>query len=120
MLIVQLDSEQLSNLIQSAVRKVISESPSLSPQPEPETVLTVKETAEFLSLSVPTIYSLISKGEIPVMKRSKRCYFSKNELIDYLKNGRRKPMKEITENAEKHLAGHGNKKKSLTVNHNTI
>ena len=49
-----------------------------------EEFLTVKETAEFLSLSVPTIYGLIHKGEIPVMKRSTRCDVSKIELINFL------------------------------------
>jgi hypothetical protein len=28
------------------------------------------------------------------MKRSKRCYFSKKELMDYLKQGRRKTIAE--------------------------
>lgn len=49
-------------------------------------LLTVQDTAKFLSLSVSTVYGLIHKGEIPVMKRSKRCYFSKIELINYLKS----------------------------------
>lgn len=40
-------------------------------------LLTVEDTAKFLSLSVPTIYGLISKGDLPMMKRGKRCYFSK-------------------------------------------
>lgn len=57
-------------------------------------LLTVEDTAKFLHLSVPTIYGLIHKGELPVMKRSKRCYFSKKELIDYLKQGRRKTLDE--------------------------
>ena len=35
---------------------------------EPE-LLTVSETAEFLRLSTSTVYTLISKGELPHMKR---------------------------------------------------
>ena len=57
---------------------------------DPDVLLTVQDAAKFLSLSVPTIYGLISKKELPVMKRSKRCYFSKVELINYLKQGRKK------------------------------
>ena len=64
-----------------------------SEQPETDELLTVQDTAEFLRLSVPTVYALISKGELPVMKRSKRCYFSKVELINYLKQGRKKEYK---------------------------
>ncbi len=58
-------------------------------------LLTVEDTAKFLSLSVPTIYGLISKGDLPMMKRGKRCYFSKKELIEYLREGRRKTNSEI-------------------------
>ena len=70
----------------------LQSAPLTQPHPvlDSEKLLNVKQCADFLSLSVPTIYTLISKGEIPVMKRSKRCYFSKAELINYLKAGRKK------------------------------
>jgi excisionase family DNA binding protein len=58
-------------------------------------LLTVKQTADFLDLSVKTIYNLISRQELPVMKRGKRCYFSRQDLIDYLKSGRRYTLSEI-------------------------
>ena len=70
---------------------------------EKDEILTIKEAANFLSLSVPTIYGLLSKGELPVMKRSKRCYFSKLDLIEYLKAGRRKSNSEIEVIANKRL-----------------
>lgn len=74
---------------------------------ETDELLTVQDTAKFLSLSVPTVYTLISKGELPVMKRSKRCYFSKIELIDYLKQGRKKTVSETASEAEKYLKKKG-------------
>jgi excisionase family DNA binding protein len=58
-------------------------------------LLTVQQTATFLSLSVPTIYGLIHKGEIPNMKQGKRCYFLKSDLMKYLEQGRRKSNAEI-------------------------
>jgi excisionase family DNA binding protein len=72
-------------------------------QTQQDELLTVQDTAEFLSLSVPTIYGLISKGELPVMKRSKRCYFSKSELMDYLKQGRKKTLAETASDADQYL-----------------
>jgi excisionase family DNA binding protein len=60
-----------------------------------EEFLTTTEAAKFLSLTVPTIYGLIHKGELPVMKRSKRCYFSKEDLFNYIKKGRIKTIDEI-------------------------
>jgi excisionase family DNA binding protein len=74
---------------------------------ETDELLTVQDTAKFLSLSVPTVYTLISKGELPVMKRSKRCYFSKIELITYLKQGRKKTFAETAKEAESYLKKKG-------------
>lgn len=105
MLIVQLDGDQLSGLLENAFRKVIAEIPLQPPQPEPDTLLTVEGVSKFLHLSIPTIYSKISKKELPVIKNpgSKRCYFSRVELVDYLKVGRQKTSTEIEKEAEKYL-----------------
>ncbi len=70
---------------------------------ETDELLTVQDAAKFLSLSVPTIYGLISKNELPVMKRSKRCYFSKIELINYLKQGRKKTIAETAKVADNYI-----------------
>lgn len=72
----------------------------------PDQLLTVEETAKFLNLSIPTIYSKVSKGELPVMKRSKRLYFSQTELTEYLKKGRRKTNIELEKDAEAYLKSH--------------
>ena len=71
--------------------------------PEKEELLTVQEASAFLSLSVPTIYSKVNKGELPVMKRSKRLYFSNYELMDYLKEGRIKTNSELDQEADSYL-----------------
>jgi len=68
-----------------------------------EQLLTVQEAAKFLNLTVPTIYSKVSKGELPVMKRSKRLYFSREELTNYVKQGRRKTNTEIASSADEYL-----------------
>lgn len=72
-------------------------------QKESEQLLTVQEAAKFLNLTVPTIYSKVSKGELPVMKRSKRLYFSSIELMEYLKVGRKKTNSELEAEAENYL-----------------
>lgn len=65
-----------------------------------EQILTVQEAAKFLNLAVPTIYSKVSKGELPYMKRDKHLYFSSTDLMEYLKAGRRKSNKEIEQEAK--------------------
>ncbi len=108
MIILQLDSEQLSTLIQSSVRDVLKEtSPqTVSQTDNSEQLLTIQEAADFLNLTVPTIYGKVSKGELPVMKRSKRLYFSKIELLEYIKHGRKQTNAEIELEAKVYLLNH--------------
>ena len=101
--ITQITPPELESLIENTLRKILSIQPTVTKE-EQEELLTVKGAAEFLRLSVPTIYTLISKGEIPVMKRSKRCYFSKTELMEYLKEGRKKTNKEVEKDADAFLS----------------
>ena len=53
---------------------------NVQPQETADQFLTVDETAEFLNLSVPTIYSKVSRRELPYMKRGKRLYFARKDL----------------------------------------
>jgi excisionase family DNA binding protein len=69
----------------------------------PDELLNIQQAAKLLSLAVPTIYSKVSKGELPVMKRSKRLYFSRMELMEYLKEGRKKTNTEIDASAKDYL-----------------
>lgn len=101
--ITQITPPELETLIENSVRKILSNHPTTPPQQPKDELLTVQDAALFLSLSVPTIYGLIHKGEIPVMKRSKRCYFSKVELISYLKQGRKKTLAETASEADTFL-----------------
>ena len=90
-------SERVTANILKAVR---NEQPTTD---QLEQLLTIQEAAEFLSLTVPTMYSKVSKGELPVMKRSKRLYFSRTELLEYLKDGRKKSNAEIEAEADQYL-----------------
>ena len=101
MIIVQLDKEQLNSIIENAVRNVLDDEKNQMEQAEQEPqLLTIGQAAEFLNLTVPTMYCKVSKGEIPFMKRSKRLYFSKSELLQYIKEGRRKTNFEIEQEAQ--------------------
>jgi excisionase family DNA binding protein len=80
------------------------------PTSQPDDLLTVQQAAEFLHLSVPTVYAQVSRGELPVMKQRKRLYFSREELTAYLREGRRKTSSEIEAETEAYLS---NRKKGL-------
>ena len=88
----------------SALKSLLLERSKQQTIEAPEQLLTVEQAAEFLSLAIPTMYSKVSKGELPVMKRGKRLYFSSTELMTYLKEGRRKSFPEIEAEAETYLS----------------
>ena len=90
----------------SELKRLLIEKQENIPTEQPEQLLTIQEAAKFLNLKVPTIYSKVSKGELPVMKRSKHLYFSSTELLQYLKEGRKKSNAEIEQEAEAYLSNH--------------
>lgn len=69
-------------------------------------ILIISQTAELLKLSVPTVYGLVHRREIPYFKMSghKRLYFKRSVLLEWLDNGRRKTKKEIEQDAETFLS----------------
>lgn len=102
MVIIQLDSGQLNDVIQNALRTVIAEIPS-EKVPAADQLLTIRQAAQILSLSVQTVYGLVSKAELPVCKRGKRLYFSKQELTEWIKAGKKKTRTEIEAEANDYM-----------------
>lgn len=66
-------------------------------------LLTIKQAGELLNLSVATLYGYVQRAEIPVCKRGKRLYFSKQELTDWIRAGRKQTKQEIAEQATSKL-----------------
>jgi excisionase family DNA binding protein len=87
----------------SELKRLLIDRQERKQAPEPEQLLTIQEAGAFLNLSVPTLYSKVSRNELPFMKRSKRLYFSRTELLEYLKQGRKKSNAEIEQEAEAYL-----------------
>ena len=72
-----------------------------------EEILSIQQAASFLKLTVPTLYTLNSKGEVPSCKRGKRLYFSKADLVNWVKEGRNKTLAEIESEAGTHIKRKG-------------
>ncbi|MEP6551950.1 MAG: helix-turn-helix domain-containing protein [Ferruginibacter sp.] len=68
-----------------------------------EDLLTIQQAADFLRLSITTIYGFTSRNEIPSMKKGKRLYFSKDELTTWIKQGKRMTAAEIESEADVYL-----------------
>jgi excisionase family DNA binding protein len=91
--ITQISAPELESIIENSIHRVLAK--QTKNDSKFDEFLSVEETASFLKLSVQTIYGLISRNAIPSMKRSKRVYFSKMELENYLKDGKKKSSEQL-------------------------
>lgn len=64
-------------------------------QKQLDELLTISEASKLINLAIPTIYSKVSRNEIPVNKQGKKLYFYKSELIAWIRAGRIKTNEEI-------------------------
>jgi len=89
--------EDLENLIQASVRKVLSEQIKQEPvhQETEDKFLNIKEASQYLNLAEQTIYGYTSKGLIPFIKRAKRVLFLKSDLENWLMQGRKMSIEEL-------------------------
>ena len=93
----------LESAIYRQVKKVFSELTENQQSTGVNDLINVDEAAKLLSVARPTMYGYIYKNTIPYMKRRGRVYFSKSELVDWLKSTRRPTKDEIQQAAKESL-----------------
>lgn len=94
LILTQLSPSEFRELLRSELQLFFVEKNENSKN-ETEMFLTIEQAATFLSLSKNTIYTLVHKSKIPVSKQGKRLYFSEQELVEWVKSGRKKTTIEI-------------------------
>ena len=103
----ELTFEQLPKAVASIIESLQRIENLLQQKSEPSTEsdkpMTVKEAAVFLNVSVSAIYKLTMTMEIPFFKRSKRIYFMKSDMVEWIKTGRRKTIYEIQAEADNYI-----------------
>ena len=91
----QLSIPEVRQLFRQELETYFSTKTPNPTQQATDQLLTIAQVAEFLSLSVPTVYGLVSRSVIPCMKKGKRLYFSKDEISDWIKTGKKKTISEM-------------------------
>jgi predicted DNA-binding transcriptional regulator AlpA len=74
------------------------------PQPEVETPIQLDEVVPITGLTKPTLYGYVQRNEIPYHKKGNRLYFFKSEIIDWIKTGKQKTLKELEADADAYLS----------------
>lgn len=97
--LIVIPQSELELIIKQIIRDSLLELlPVNNKEPPQKEFFNIQEASEYLNLAVPTIYSLVSKREIPSIKRGKKLAFQVSELRTYLEKGRRKTVDEIVKN----------------------
>lgn len=65
------------------------------PQQESNNPIGIKDVAELTGLTVPTLYGYVQRNEIPFNKKGNRLYFFNSDIINWIKTGKKKTLKEL-------------------------
>jgi len=104
-LIISMSRQELTDVIHSAVREAITEYRlKESEKAEPvEDIMNSREAASFLDIKLNTLYIKTHKGELPYMKKGKKVYFSRQQLVEWMGQGRRYSRQESLQQADARL-----------------
>ena len=83
-----LSKDELRKLIQDSIREELN-------QKKQKELLSFKETCELLGISASCLNQWKARGKIPFKKLSKRVFFSRNEILEALKESNYSKMREL-------------------------
>ena len=96
-------TEELQGIIRQTVEELLNEKLPKQAEEKPkhplDGYLNAQETAEFLRLSITTIYTMTSRRQIPFFKKGKKLYFRHEDLVRWMETGRNKDQAQIKEQA---------------------
>jgi excisionase family DNA binding protein len=98
---------QLTNELQELKTLLLQK---VNSNPEIETPINIKDVSQLTELSLPTLYGYVSRNEIPYYKKGNRLKFFKSEIIDWIKTGKQKTIKEVVSDVDVFLS---NRKKKI-------
>lgn len=84
--IILTSKEELTEIIQSSVRKIFSEQQS-STQIELPDIVPIEEAMKITNLARATIYCLVHEKKIPFYKKGKKLLFSRKKLFEWIQAG---------------------------------
>lgn len=95
--------EELIKVISERVSDNILKKINSSATNEEVIFLNIDDAAKMIDLAKPTLYGLVHQNKIPYHKKSKRLYFLKSEILDWIKSGKRITKSEIELKADEYL-----------------
>jgi excisionase family DNA binding protein len=100
LLLTQISDSEIRQLFREELENFFAAKQLTDGKTESEEIGGIDLAIEITGLAKPTIYSLVSERKIPHSKQGKRLYFSRQDLLEWIKNGKRKTQTEIAIEAE--------------------
>jgi excisionase family DNA binding protein len=72
-------------VIKQILETLISKPVTQSETNDDKVIMSVKQTAQFLSVDINTIYAKCAKGDIPYFKIGKQYRFKKDDILNWVK-----------------------------------
>ena len=91
----QLSIPEVRQIFRDELESFFAEKQSSVKQIKTDEISGIELAIELTGLAKPTIYGLVSERKIPHSKQGKRLYFSRQELLEWIKDGKRKTQAEI-------------------------
>ncbi len=88
--------EAVAYLIEKVTEiKSLIENRKENPPDKERTPIGIDKACEILQKAKPTIYALVRKGLLPCYKRGKKLFFFEDELLSWIRTGKKKTIHEI-------------------------
>ncbi len=96
----QLSISELGQLFHDTLDRYFTETQISVARPEPDEIGGIDLAVKITGKAKPTIYNACADRTIPHWKKGKKLYFSRNELLEWLRAGKRKTQAEVALDAE--------------------
>ena len=84
-ILISIEYEDLRDLISECVRRELDGLKQNDPKDDPEDLVKIQEIAKMLDVSKVTIHAWKREGKIPFLRKGRRIYFRKAEVLKSLK-----------------------------------
>lgn len=81
MLLIQMTPEELKEIVYATVKEVLSEIREEQKHEEPDTLLTRKEVAKLLRISLTTVHFWSRDGKLRSYRNGRKVYYKRNEVL---------------------------------------
>lgn len=95
--------EELIKKISERVSENVLQSINTSVPIEEPTFFDIDEASNFIKLTKSTVYGLVHQNKIPYIKKGKRLYFVKADLLDWINSGKQTTKSELEMKADAYL-----------------